>query len=93
MLIGGTTPYQEMKMNFNETFNEICVMWCIYIVMVLMMSSNLEFQTSMTITFIVICAINIFNFGAQSAYQLIMSSFKKFNENKTRQQKKLNLDS
>ena len=57
--IGYVAPYIAIKDNINEIFNEICVTLCIYIIMVLMMSSDLEFHQAMTIAFIIIVAVNI----------------------------------
>jgi len=60
--VSGAAPYEEMTKNFNENFNEICVIFCIYVIMLFMMTSNIEFLLSMTNVFIVICASNILNF-------------------------------
>jgi len=75
LYIGGTTPYEGLIRNFNEGFNEICIVGCIYIIMLFMMSTVLEFLLSMTNVFIVICALNILNFAVQALVGIILGSF------------------
>jgi len=60
--IGGFTPYTQRKVNFIESFNEISVLFCIYIVMLFMMSSNLKFLSKMTIVFICVVVTNVGTF-------------------------------
>jgi len=69
--IGAITPYEERNINFNETFNEICILFCIMIVMLFMMFTDLEFLDKMTISFIGIVGINVFIFGAKALLRIV----------------------
>jgi len=60
--IGGFTPFTQRKVNFIESFNEISVLFCIYIVMLFMMSSDLKFLSKMTILFICVVVTNVGTF-------------------------------
>ena len=41
--IAAVNPYKSMLTNINEVFNEICIVSCIYVVMLFMLSTDLEF--------------------------------------------------
>ena len=71
--IAGRMPYKGMKSNLNELFNEITVLLCIYIVMAMMMVyKGVKFVETMTIVFIVIVAINLVVFLAQTVSSMLM---------------------
>jgi hypothetical protein len=40
--LGAVKPYVEMKTNLNESFNEICILLCIYVVMFSMITLNIK---------------------------------------------------
>ena len=65
-------PFVERKLNYNEIFNEICVVLCIYTVMLMMMTYDIKILDILTIQFIVIVAINILYFGVQLVPELIL---------------------
>ena len=63
--IGNFTPFLERKQNYNEVFNEICVVLCNYTVMIFMMENDVELLDVMTIIFICIVALNVSFFAVQ----------------------------
>ena len=81
--IGATAPFKEMKQNFNETFNEMCVVLCIYVVMLFMMSSDVKFLETMTMVFIGIVALNILGFGGQAVPEIIQDLKDRYNNKQT----------
>ena len=78
-----------MKKNYNECFNETCIVFCIYVVMLFMISMDLEFLETMTIVFIVICSISVLEFALQAIYGVIKTCF----DNCEKKQKMKNLES
>jgi len=80
-----------MRTNLNESFNEICILSCIYIVMLFMLTSNLKFLDDMTDAFIFICAANIFNFAVQTIAKSIFSCFDKKKKNEKKKQAMKNI--
>jgi hypothetical protein len=53
----------EIRRNINEAFNEICVILCIYIIMLFMLSDNKRFLDDITMVFIFIVAVNVLFFA------------------------------
>jgi len=47
---------------YTELFNEITVVFCIYLVMLFMMSMDFDFLDTMTKKFIVITGVNVITF-------------------------------
>jgi hypothetical protein len=58
-------PFIERQQNINAIINEICVVLCTYVVMIFMMSNNLELSDIMTIVFMTIVVLNVMFFAVQ----------------------------
>jgi hypothetical protein len=58
------TPYHEIRTNINESINEICILCCIFMVMIFMVTSKVKMIDDTTYAFIVICSLNILSFAA-----------------------------
>jgi len=85
--IGGFTPYTQRKVNFIESFNEISVLFCIYIVMLFMMSTDLKFLSKMTILFICVVGTNV---GVFIIYALSGVALDQIDQKKKRDKKESN---
>jgi hypothetical protein len=71
--IGCHTPFSERKKNLNEIFNEICVILCIYTIMVFNLTDQIERLNNMTLVFIIIVAFNILFFAIQLVPDLVLA--------------------
>ena len=80
-------PFVDKRMNINEVFNEICVVCCIYTVMLFMMTNDVKFCEVMTLQFIAIVGTNILYFVAQLVPELIVELF---NQCKKKKKEKMN---
>ena len=56
--IGSNAPYGSLKTNLNESFNEICILICVYLVMAFMMTTSYKNHLNGTYIFI---GTNLFN--------------------------------
>jgi hypothetical protein len=75
--IGNFSPFLSRQHNFNEVFNEICVVLCNYTVMIFMMYDDVSLLDAMTIVFIVIVALNISFFVVQVVPAILFEPYNK----------------
>ena len=64
-------PFEESKMNNIEIFNEVCVVFSMYTIMLFMLTDDVWFCDAMTVQFIVVVGINVFYFAVQLVPELI----------------------